>query len=550
MPLSVGTKLGPYEILASIGAGGMGEVYKATDTRLHRDVAIKISAEHFSERFAREAKAIASLNHPNICTLYDVGPNYLVMELVEGPTLAEWLKQAPLAREEALEIAGQIAEALEAAHEKGITHRDLKPANIKIKPDGTVKVLDFGLAKIGGAPAADTENSPTLTVGGTEAGMILGTAAYMSPEQAKGKRVDPRSDIYAFGLILYEMVTGQRLHRGETTAEVLASVIKEEPPWDRVPAPVRKLLRRCLQKDPQKRLRHIGDVMALVEEAPTQEAGPSSAPSESATNWKAWSVAAAALVIAGFLAFLHFREKPAAALERVRFEIPQPTNMFFTNIVALSPDGRKIAFVASQPGAGRQIWIRSLDAVEMHPLPGTENAGGTPFWSWDSRYLVFSAQGKLQKIDASGGPAQTLCSDPDNNLLGGFWTRDNKIVYGGQSAPNGLSQVDAAGGAPSAVTTMRPGDVAHGFPALLPDGRHFLYSIRTNAGGEINLGSLGAKPNEQFSKKLLSDLSIVAYVPSSDPNASATGYVLFTRAGTLMAQPFDDRRAYVRGENR
>jgi Tol biopolymer transport system component/tRNA A-37 threonylcarbamoyl transferase component Bud32 len=552
MPLSAGTRLGPYEILARIGAGGMGEVYKATDTRLHRDVAIKVSAEHFSERFEREAKAIASLNHPNICTLYDVGPDYLVMELLDGPTLAERLKQAPIAMDEALEIAGQIAEALEAAHEKGITHRDLKPGNIKIKPDGTVKVLDFGLAKLvsktpGGAPAMNAENSLTLTMGQTEAGMILGTAAYMSPEQAKGKPVDPRSDIYAFGLILYEMVTEKRLHSGETTTEVLASVIKEEPRWERVPPQVRKLLRRCLEKDPQKRLKHIGDVMALLDEAPAIGAAPFAAPPRSRISWGAWSAAGLAILAAAVVSAIHFREKPPAAPESVRFEIGQPANIQFTDVAVISPDGRKLAFVASSSGGLRQVWIRSLDAVEMHALPGTENVRGYPFWSPDSRYLVFSAQGKLQKILASGGPALTLCSDPDNNVLGGFWTRDNKIVYGGQIAPNGLSQVDAAGGAPSAVTSLRPGDVAHGFPTLLPDGRHFLYGVRTDAGGGIYLGSLDAKPNEQASKKLLPEPSIVAYVPSSDPNASATGYVLFVREGTLMAQPFDDRRLDVAG---
>ena len=450
--------------------------------------------------------------------------------------------------EEALEIAAQIAEALEAAHEKDITHRDLKPGNIKIKPDGTVKVLDFGLAKIGVTPAADTENSPTFTMGATEAGMIVGTAAYMSPEQAKGKLVDTRSDIYAFGLILYEMVTRKRLHGGETATEVLASVIKEEPRWDDVAAPVRKLLRRCLEKDPHKRLRHIGDVMALVEETPPQDAGYSSATSGSATQWKAWFAAAAALVFAGVLSFMRFREKPAAAPEPVRFEIPQPANMVFGNAVVLSPDGRKIAFAASQPGAGRQIWIRSLEAVGMHPLPGTENVAGSPFWSWDSRYLVFNAQGKLQKIDASGGSPQTLCNNPDNNLLGGFWTRDNKIVFGGIHRPNGLLQVDAAGGTPSAVTSSRPGDVAHGFPSLLPDGRHFVYAIRTETGGSVYVGSLDARPDEQFSKKILSGISIATYVPASELHARAGGYVLFVRGGTLMAQPFDDRRLDMAGE--
>ena len=268
MALSPGEKLGPYEMVAQIGAGGMGQVYQARDPRLGRDVAIKVSAERFSERFEREARAVAALNHPNTCHLYDVGPNYLVMELVEGPTLADRIKQGAIPLEDALAIARQIASALEAAHEKGITHRDLKPGNIKIRPDGTVKVLDFGLAKKSGTSSAQTDNSPTMTADQTDAGMILGTAAYMSPEQAKGKSVDQRADIYAFGAVLYEMLTGTRLHDGETTTEVLASVIKEEPRWERVPEPVQLLLRRCLEKDPQKRLRHIGDVMALVNDSP------------------------------------------------------------------------------------------------------------------------------------------------------------------------------------------------------------------------------------------------------------------------------------------
>jgi serine/threonine protein kinase len=551
MPFSAGEKLGPYEILAPIGAGGMGEVWRARDTRLDRLVAIKTSKTEFSERFEREARAVASLNHPNICHLYDVGPNYLVMELVEGPTLAERIQQGPFTLEEALGIAGQIAEALEAAHEKGITHRDLKPGNIKIKSDGIVKVLDFGLAKLnsktsGGESATNAENSPTLTMGQTEAGMILGTAAYMSPEQAKGKLVDPRSDIYAFGLVLYEMVTGKRLHRGETTTEVLASVIKEEADWEQVPPQVRKLLRRCLEKDPHRRLKHIGDVMALVDEAPAIGATTSAAPPRSRISWGAWSAAALAILAAAAVSAIHFREKRPDAPEPVRFEIAQPANVQFTDNVIISPDGRKLALIASNSGS-RQLWIRSLDAVEMRPLPGTENIAGYPFWSPDSRYLVFSAQGKLQKIDASGGPAQTLCSDPDNNALGGFWTSDDKIVYGGQRA-SGLSQVNAAGGAPSAVTSLGPGDVAHGFPSLLPDGRHFLYAIRTDAGGGIYLGSLDAKPNEQASRKLLPDPSVATYVPSSNPSGSASGYVLFIRGGTLMAQPFDDRRLELAGE--
>src|SRR5262249_2247968 len=269
----------------------MGEVYRASDTRLNRDVAIKFSAERFTERFAQEAHSIAALNHSNICHLYDVGPNHLVMELVEGLTLAERIKQGGISLEEALPIARQIADALEAAHEKGITHRDLKPGNIKVKADGTVKVLDFGLAKMGRTSTVESDNSPTVINSQTEAGMILGTAAYMSPEQAKGKPVDQRTDIYAFGVVLYEMLTGDRLHHGDSTSETLASVIKDEPQLDKVPRQVQKLLRKCLEKDPQKRLRHIGDVMALVDDTPV-------VPTDAATHThRSWVWAAAALVV-------------------------------------------------------------------------------------------------------------------------------------------------------------------------------------------------------------------------------------------------------------
>src|SRR5713226_6516614 len=261
MPLSIGDRLGPYEILALIGKGGMGEVYRAHDSRLGRDVAIKVSAAQFTERFEREARAIAALNHPNICQIYDVGPNYLVMEFIEGES-----PRGPMALDEALRIARQIADGLEAAHDKGITHRDLKPGNIKIKPDGTVKVLDFGLAKVMAAPAASGENSPTLTMGMTQAGMILGTASYMAPEQARGKEnVDKRADIWAFGVVLYELLTGKRLFTGEDIGEILAKVIRDEPDLASVPAQVRPLLRACLEKEPKSRLRDAGDAFRLLE---------------------------------------------------------------------------------------------------------------------------------------------------------------------------------------------------------------------------------------------------------------------------------------------
>ena len=332
--MAAGSKLGPYEVLASIGAGGMGEVYRARDPRVGRDVAIKVSAERFSERFEREARAIASLNHVNICTLYDVGPNYLVMELVEGPTLAELIKderikEGAIPLEEARDIARQIAAALEAAHDKDVVHRDLKPGNVKIKPDGTVKVLDFGLAKVAPASAGDAqaEADATVTMAMTQAGVILGTLAYMAPEQAKGKPVDQRADIWAFGVVLFEMVTGKRLFHGESTTEILASVIKEEPEWDRVPVETRRLLRRCLEKDPQNRLRHIGDAMALWDERNVEQAIGLPAPVQA--KGLLYKVVAAVLAVStAGLAFVHFRETPP--VERTaRFQIPIPEKFVF-----------------------------------------------------------------------------------------------------------------------------------------------------------------------------------------------------------------------------
>jgi Tol biopolymer transport system component/predicted Ser/Thr protein kinase len=554
--VSLGDRLGPYEILACLGKGGMGEVYSARDSRLGRDVAIKVSQERFTERFEREARAIAVLNHPNVCHLYDVDPNYLVMELVEGPTLAERLKQGAIPLDEASNIARQIADALEAAHEKGIVHRDLKPGNIKIRPDGTVKVLDFGLAKVGGTPAVQGEHSPTQTVGPTEAGMILGTAGYMSPEQARGKPVDQRADIYAFGVVLYEMLAGERLHHGETTTEVLASVIKEEPRWDKVPAQVRRLLRRCLEKDPQKRLRHIGDVMALIDDAPI---APTATPAQPVhgNRWLWPTATVAALLIAAVFAVLYFRQKPApvAAVQRFEIAAPQPVaGQALSPYVALSPDGTRLVFLARGAAGVNRLWVRRLDSVDSRPIDGTEGAVGVPFWSPDSRFIAFGAQGKLKKIEAAGGPAQVLCDTA--SIYGGFWTADGRIIFSGGARDPDLLQVPAAGGEASALPGLEhPAGEAFLTPALLPDGRHFIY-MRTslNQGSSssgIYLGSLEAKPG-QNPKKLLPDVSAVVFAPSPDPDL---GYLLFVRrgsvttdVGTLMAQPFDLRKPDLVGE--
>jgi serine/threonine protein kinase len=330
MPLASGSRLGPYEIRAPIGAGGMGEVYKATDTRLDRTVAIKVSQEQFSERFDREARAIASLNHPHICQLYDVGPDYLVMEFIEGATLADRLEAGAIPLEEALDIARQMAEALDASHQKGIVHRDLKPANIKLTEDGKVKVLDFGLAKSirVAAASSDPANSPTMTLDSTRAGMILGTAGYMAPEQARGKVVDKRVDIWAFGVVLYEMVTGRFLFRGGDVSETLAAVLKQEPDLSPVPRKLHKLLRSCLEKQPDRRLRDIADAWMLLDE----DAAPPSATAPPGPRQFAWpALAAAALAACSTVSWLHFREAPAAPAASLRFQITPPADASGTN---------------------------------------------------------------------------------------------------------------------------------------------------------------------------------------------------------------------------
>src|SRR4051794_22355881 len=333
MPLCKGDRLGPYEILTLVGQGGMGQVYRAHDPRLRRDVAIKTCLQQFDERFEREARAIAALNHPNICGIYDVGPDYLVMELVEGPTLKDRIEEGAIPLHEALRIAGQIAAALAAAHDKLITHRDLKPGNVKIKEDGTVKVLDFGLAKLGTSPAAvETEDSPTFSMTFTQAGVILGTAAYMSPEQARGRAVDARTDIWAFGVVLYEMLTARRLFKGEDLTETLASVVKEAPDLSEVPRKVRRLLEVCLQKDPKQRLQAIGDYRLLLVQEERQS-----------VSWLWPALTAATMLGAAALAWVHFRETPPL-LPSLRYELTRAGDSGFTQF-QLSPDGRYLAFV-------------------------------------------------------------------------------------------------------------------------------------------------------------------------------------------------------------
>jgi eukaryotic-like serine/threonine-protein kinase len=558
MSLAAGSKLGPYEILALIGAGGMGEVYRARDPRMGRDVAIKVSAERFSDRFSREVHAVAALNHPNICHLYDVGSNYLVMELVEGEP-----PKGPMPLDEALRFAKQIAEALGAAHEKGIVHRDLKPANIKIKPDGMVKVLDFGLAKIvepaDAAPRSD--NSPTLTLdAATRVGVILGTAAYMPPEQARGKPVDKRADIWAFGVVLYEMLTGERLFDGETLSDTLIEVATKEPNWELVPFEVRRLLKKCLEKDPKKRLRDIGDAWALLDSPVGQVSDlPISEPRPKRAVYALAALAAALTLALAALAFVHFREKPPAApIQRFQIAAPAGTS---PSAPALSPDGSRLLFLAAGANGTTLLWVRPLDSLEAHPLPGTEGVVGNPFWSPDSRYIGFSAGRKLKKIDAAGGSAQVLCDT--YGAIGGFWTSDGKIVFSGMRT-NGLPdllEVPETSGTPSPLPGVEhPANEYSVLPVLLPDGRHFVYT-RGSGGGfpAAYLGSLNAKPGDtkqaqQNSLKLLTNAAPIAFEPS--PDDPGLGYLLVLRdatfpgpvMGSVMAQPFDLRKLEPTGE--
>jgi len=536
MPISVGDRLGPYEILAALGAGGMGEVYRANDPRLHREVAIKVAAAQFSERSAREARLVAALNHPNICHLYDVGPNYLVMELVEGPTLAERLQHGRAPLDEALDIARQIAEALEAAHEKGIVHRDLKPGNIKIRPDGTVKVLDFGLAKAVDevSPAGTPENSPTETLEqATRTGVILGTAAYMAPEQARGKPVDKRADIWAFGVVLYEMLTGQRLFKGETVTDTLAAVLTREPEWNRVPPVAERLLRRCLERDPKQRLRDIGDPRFLLEDALSQ------ALPASRRNWP-WKIGTAALAIVSaiVLLFLWTSTRHAApSLLRLSVDLGEDAAVTPRRgaTMALSPDGSRLVFITGQQITQPRLAVRRLDQPKAVPLAGTGGAE-SPFFSPDGKWIAFFADGKLKKIDAGGGASVTLCDAPSPRE--GSWGDDDNIVFAATSL-SGLWRVLASGGTPQVVTELdkKRGDWTHRYPQVLPGAHAVLFTNSINAAGE---GRIEVHSLQTGKSKTLVELGAYGrYLPG--------GYLVYLHRGTLFAAPMDLARLELTG---
>ena len=561
IPLSAGDKLGHYEVVSLLGRGGMGEVYRVRDTKLKRDVALKVLPATVlrdperTARFQREAQVLASLDHPNIGPIYGMAESEgyfgLVLALVEGPTLADRIKRGPLAVDEAVAIAKQIIEALEFAHDRSIIHRDLKPANIKITPEGVVKVLDFGLAKVlEDEPSKPSlASSATMSIGHTRAGMILGTAAYMSPEQAVGRPVDRRSDVFSFGAVFYEMLAGTSAFPGSTTPDVLEAVVKNEPDWSKLPADtsdtIRRLLRRCLAKDRRQRLQAIGEARIVLE----NPAGTDGSAQVASLSHKKlpWAVAAVCLFGFGVLSFLHFRERPPV-VEVTRFAVPAPNKTTFTTAApAISPDGHTLAFAAIDGEGHSQIWLRPMNSSEAHALPGTEGASAPVFWSPDGRSLAFAGRSlaRLMNIDVAGGPAQTLCPAAAG-VPSGAWSPAGIIVF---QANDGLMAVPAAGGTCTSVTKLdsKRGELRHTGPSFLADGRHFLY-LRVTSKEEdsgVYVGSLDSKPGEQSSKLIAKGSSPVTYVASAD---RAHGYMMFQRQGALMAQPFDADNLRLAGD--
>jgi Tol biopolymer transport system component len=544
----IGSRLAHYEIKRHLGTGGMGEVYEANDSKLGRSVAIKLLPEAFSHdsdrvsRFKREARVLASLNHPNIAAIYGLeesgGRKFLVMELVPGETLAEKIKRGAIPLAETLGIATQITNALEVAHEKSVVHRDLKPANVKITPEGVVKVLDFGLAKAYAPDPTEVSltNSPTLTAMATQKGVILGTAAYMSPEQAKGKDVDRRTDIFAFGAVLYEMLTGRAAFDGEDVQDIIGAVLKSEPDFRRLPAgtppSLHRLLRRTMQKDARQRLGDIRDARIEIEEAKTE--GNGSVTSSRRGARLAWiaslAIAAVLMVALAILAVRHLRETPPLSPAEMRVEISTPSTTAPLHF-ALSPDGRHLVFVAS--GGGSQgLWLRALDKSEAQPLARTDGAE-FPFWSADSRSIGFFSSDKLFRMDIGGGPPQFLAAVSERGGLGGAWNADGTILFAPKST-GPLFRIAASGGEPVAVTMLDPPrQLGHRFPKFLPDGRHFLfYAVGSSEASSIYLGSIdGGKP-----RKLTAADASGAYLHP--------GWVVFVQQGALVARRLD----IVRGE--
>lgn len=566
MAFAPGTSVGSYEIAALLGKGGMGEVWKARDAKLGRDVAIKVLPEEFARnedrlaRFQREAKVLASLNHPNIAAIYGLeevhGARCLILELVEGETVAERLTRGPIPVEESIQFALQIAAALEAAHEKSVIHRDLKPANIKVTPEGRVKVLDFGLAKAlaGDGGNVNASNSPTLSMAATQQGIILGTAAYMSAEQARGRTADKRADVWAFGCVLYEMLTGKRAFDGADVSEVLAGVIKSEPAWTELPAdlpPVlRVFLRRCLEKDPKRRIHDIADVRLALEGAfdVPAAAPPASLPARARTGWPKMVGVGVGAAAAGVLAtalflwatsdtapppLLRFSATPSAPLRLARGDTFAPD-------LAITPDGRRIVYVVGDSAATQQLYVRALDRLDGEALRGITGAR-SPFVSPDGNWVGFFDGAGLKKVAINGGPAITLCS-VRGAPRGANWVDEETIIFATADNRTGLMRVSASGGEPETLTQPQAekGELDHILPDILPGGRAVLFTIvpRTGPVENSQIAVLDLATREQ--KVLIRGGSHPRYIPS--------GHIVYGVAGTLRAVAFDPDRLEVRGD--
>jgi serine/threonine protein kinase/Tol biopolymer transport system component len=542
----IGQTLSHYKILEKIGEGGMGEVYLAEDLTLDRKVALKFLPEAFTSdpermaRFEREAKLLASLNHPNIAGIYGLEQadktRFLVLEYVEGETLQARLSKGALPLEEALALCRQIAEGLEAAHEKGVIHRDLKPANVMITGEEKVKILDFGLAKAfsDDTQSIDSSQSPTLTEAMTRPGVILGTVAYMSPEQAKGKSVDKSADIWAFGCILYECLTGKKVFEGETVTETLASVIKEEPNWEALPSNmpqnIRFVLRRCLEKEKGKRFRDAADVQIEMEETRITDVDKTTIPIKRSKLAWIWALIATVLVIV--LSFLYFRSDEVAKAQLFHLSVPP---MPIDRSMAISPDGKWIAFVAEHTESATSLYVCKIGEVQPTHLKGTEGAT-CPFWSPNSRSIGFFAEGKLKRVDLSGGPPRIICDA--RSTSGGTWNSDGTIIF--TNWPH-LHRVSADTGGDSVVinspdTSQGGGGLAN--PCFLPDGRHYLYTAQFS--DKSKSGIYLASIDSEKKTRLLTTTSSAAYV---EP-----GYLLYHRKGTLFARPFDTKKLKLAGE--
>jgi len=547
----IGKSISHYRIVDKIGQGGMGEVYKAEDTTLDRKVALKFLPEAFTSdpermaRFEREAKLLASLNHPNIAGIYGLeqadGNRFLVLEYVEGETLQARLSKGALPLEDALALCCQIAEGLEAAHEKGVIHRDLKPANVMITADEKVKILDFGLAKAlsDEIQSIDSSQSPTLTEAMTRPGVILGTAAYMSPEQARGKSADKRADIWSFAVILYEMLTGSQLFKGETVSDTIASVLTWEPDFDKVPIKVRPLLKRCLTKDPKLRLRDIGDAMSLLEFTPEIE----SPIQPTKSNRLAWGVAILAVLIASVSFIFYFLGKSESESELWHFRVDYPEKVLpgFETAFYLSPDGRKLAFIGTSSDNKNNIWIHSFESSEVKILPGVELESNvsTMIWSPDSLFIAFYSDGKLKKVNVDNGIVETLC-ELSGFIIGGTWSQNGVILFGDHSGSRAIMSVPATGDTPMLVASPKQEneEIEYAFPQFLPDGERFLYfcNSATPESTGIYVGYLNSKPEEQNPRQVLKTNTNAVFVPSTDPDK---GYLLTTKNNNIIARTFN-----------